>query len=134
MNLLSADHLLNILGIKEPSNVTAVPTSVIVGAPDNGKPVAPFTPVEGPIFGFHDLESNDLFGTYVVIDNVETEVLVEIKSFLRPDGIDRRWAGEQMDSGEVELGHCFSLRGIYVNLSPEERDRIETDFIEAMNK
>lgn len=37
--LLSADHVMSLFGITEPVSDCTVPTSVIVGAPDNGRDV-----------------------------------------------------------------------------------------------
>lgn len=90
------------LGLKEPTPEAAVPTAAIVG--------------EQP------------FETSVVRRDLDIPVLVEIKHFRRPDGIDRRWAGEQMDDGEVIFGNCFTLQGEYIDLTPEEVERIEREF------
>lgn len=98
----SFSHVAKLLGLKEPQAEGTVPTSAIVG--------------------------DQHFQTSVNRRDKDVPVLVEIKSFCRPDGIDRRFAGEQMDDGEVIFGNCFTLQGEYIDLSPEEVERIEREF------
>lgn len=81
-----------------------------------------------PLQPFKGIECDDQFQTYVTRKDREIPVLVEIASFRNPDGIDRRWAGEQMDDGEVIFGSCFDLHGVFIDLSPEELERIEREF------
>lgn len=95
---------------------------IVAGAPDKGRDV-PFEPIEGPIdFGnpFAGRERPDLLGTYVTRDDRETEILVEIKE-------------NDPDTGAV-LGNAFTLRGGYIELSPEEAERITREFYRGQEK
>lgn len=95
------------LGLKEPQAEATVPTSAIVARSAIREPY---------------------FQTSITRKDQDIDVLVEIVSMRKPDGIDRRFAGEQMDDGEVIFGNCFTLQGEYISLSDEEVSRIEKEF------
>lgn len=129
---LSFSHVAKLLGLglKEPeiriekmvSGDSIEECHEKLGIPSKKEPVPEATVPTSAIVG------DQHFQTTVTRRDLDIPVLVEIKSFRRPDGIDRRWAGEQMDEGEVIFGNCFTLTGEYIDLSPEEVERIEREF------
>lgn len=113
VKLLSSDHLMGLMGLKEPVADKTVSTSVIVGAPDKGRKDT----------GFPD------FPFWIERDKGEIEIAIEVIDFT-PAGHEGNgeWLGAY-----VQLGDAFTLDGQPIELTGPEEDRAEREFLEKAN-